>query len=97
MARAKRWSSSLHAGMPTRPMFAASASATGRLKCGGHAAPITRTLERRVPVIIAAPVATESAIAHSPRMRGASSWRRKYHTDAVAGTTFGWSPPSRIT
>ena len=36
------WSASLHEGIPTAFMFSFIASATGRLKCCGHAAPRMR-------------------------------------------------------
>ena len=67
-ARAKAWSSSVQAGMPTRRMLASTASASGRLKCRGHAAPSTRVGRTRVPVMSAAPWATESATAQSALM-----------------------------
>jgi hypothetical protein len=51
-------------------MFACIASAIGRLKCCGHAAPSTRTVSSRTPAIIAAPRATESPCAHRLMIRG---------------------------
>ncbi len=75
-ARAIRWSSSLHAGSPTRSMFRCIVSATTRLKCWGHAAPMIRSDASRVPVIIAAARAIVSAIANISRIRGSSISRR---------------------
>ena len=67
-ARASVWSASLHCGMPTFWMFALAASATARLKCCGQADPSTRVGSSVVSVIIAAPCAILSPIAHMSLM-----------------------------
>ena len=54
-ASAKRTSSSLHSGMPTRTMFACVFSATGLLKCRPHADPTVMIVSTVVPVMSAAP------------------------------------------
>ena len=55
----------VHFGSPTSLMFSVMSSAIGRLKWPGHAEPSTRSEASLVPVIIAAPCATESPMAHS--------------------------------
>src|ERR1041385_5590869 len=62
-ALAKRWSSSVHLGIPTCLMLAAIASAIGLLKYWAQALPSRRSGSSVVPVIIAAPCAIESPTA----------------------------------
>ena len=62
-ALANRWSSADHFGIPTCLMFACIATAIGLLWWIGQAEPNTRVGSRVVPVIMAAPRATESPMA----------------------------------
>jgi hypothetical protein len=64
------------------------ASATGLLKCCGHAAPMMRDVHV-VSVISAAPCAILLPSSHISLMRGYSVSRKKYQTVARLGTTFG--------
>ena len=75
--------------MPTASMFSCIASAIGRLKCLGHAAPTMRRGRSVVSVIRAAPSAICCKAAKLRRMSAASISRMKYHTVAAGGTTFG--------
>src|SRR5688572_26165543 len=70
------WSASLHFGRPTCLMFANIASAIGLLKCCGHAEPITWLRTSFVPVMIAAPAAMESPVAHIVLICGYVSSRK---------------------
>ena len=74
--------------MPTASMLACIASAIGRLKCRGYAAPTMRRVSV-VSVIIAAPSAMRCNVAKFSRMPLASISRMKYQTVAAGGTTFG--------
>ena len=64
------------------------ASASGRLKWRGHAAPTMRRVSV-VSVISAAPSAIRCSTSKFWRMLGASISRTKYQTVAAGGTTFG--------
>jgi hypothetical protein len=67
-ARANVWSASSHCGRPTALMLVYMVSAIGRLKCCGHALPMTRDVTS-VLVINAAPWAMRSAMARSAAIR----------------------------
>ena len=74
--------------MPTARMFAYAASAIGRLKCWGAAVPSVR----RVTVVSVIDAAASAILL--PRRKLVSMpakvcSRKKYHTDASGGTTFG--------
>ncbi len=75
-ARASVWSASVHVGIPTRSMFCCIISASGLLKCRGHAEPNTRTLSSVVPVIVAAPLAISWPYSNICLMRGYSVSRK---------------------
>ena len=70
MALASVWSASVHFGSPTFLMFRYIVSATGLLKCCGHAEPSTRVPVSSTPAIIAAPLAIVSPISHICLMCG---------------------------
>ena len=91
------WSSALHAGIPTRCALRCMASAMGLFMCGRHAEPITCTVSSTVKVPAAAARAITFASSNIFVTRSTSRSRKKNQIDAVAGTTFGWSPPSVIT
>ena len=57
-------------------MLANAASATALLKCCGQADPSTRVGSSSVPVIIAAPLAIASPIAHISLIFGYVVWRK---------------------
>ena len=73
-------------------MLAWCVSASVLLVWIGHADPSTR-MDTLVSVIIAAPCAILSPVSHMRLISGYEVSRKWYQTDALRGTTFGWSPP----
>ena len=83
--------------MPTRTALRCMASAIGLFMCGRHAEPITCTVSSFVNVAAADARAMIFASSNIFVTRSTSRSRKKNQIAAVAGTTFGWSPPSVIT